>query len=98
MAPRHFNGIGDEDYFEMITINLLFFSTIRAIIGQKTLVLELPDHSTVLDLKLEIGRLFPHADQAIKTMLTSVNRVFSNDEEILQDQAEVAFFPFVSGG
>ncbi len=82
----------------MIKVNVYLFSTIRAIIGQKEFVLELPDDSTILDLKVEIGRLYPEADQALKTMLTSVNRVFSNDEEILCDQAEVAFFPFVSGG
>ncbi|MFV1949615.1 MAG: MoaD/ThiS family protein [Anaerolineales bacterium] len=82
----------------MIKVNVYLFSTIRAIIGQKEFVLELPDDSTILDLKVEIGRLYPEADQALKTMLTSVNRVFSNDKEILCDQAEVAFFPFVSGG
>ena len=82
----------------MIIINVLLFSTIRAIIGQKKLIIDLPVDSTVLDLKIEIGRQFPKSDQAVRTMLTSVNRVFSNDEEILCDQAEVAFFPFVSGG
>lgn len=82
----------------MIRINVLFFSTIRAIIGQKELVLELPVDSTVLDLKIEIGRLFPQSEQAVKTMLTSVDKVFSNDEKILSDETEVAFFPFVSGG
>ena len=82
----------------MIRINVLLLSTIRAIIGQKELVLELPVDSTVLDLKVEIGRLFPQSEQAVRTMLTSVDRVFSNDEKILLDQAEVAFFPFISGG
>jgi molybdopterin converting factor small subunit len=82
----------------MIRVNVLFFSTIRAIIGLKKLVLELPVDSTVLDLKIEIGFLYPNSAQAVKTMLTSVNKVFSNDEKILCDQAEVAFFPFVSGG
>ena len=82
----------------MIRVNVLFFSTIRAIIGLKKLALELPVDSTVLDLKIEIGVLYPNSAQAVKTMLTSVNKVFSNDEKILCDQAEVAFFPFVSGG
>ena len=81
-----------------IRINILLFSTIRAMIGKKRLILDLPAGSTVMDLKVEIGRLFPDSDQAVRTMLTSVNRVFSSDEEILTDQAEVAFFPFVSGG
>ncbi len=82
----------------MIRINVLLFSTIRAIVGKKTLVIDLPQDSTVWDLKLEIARQFPHSDQAVRTMLTSVNRIFSSDEETLVDQAEVAFFPFVSGG
>ena len=82
----------------MITINVLLFSTIRAIIGKKKLVLQLPAGSTVWDLKLEIGRLYPQSEQAIRTMLTSVDMVFSNDEKILENDVEVAFFPFVSGG
>lgn len=82
----------------MLTINVYFFSTIRAIIGQKNLVVNIPANSTVMDLKMEIATMFPNSEQAIKTMLTSVNKVFSSDEEILNDQAEVAFFPFVSGG
>ena len=82
----------------MITINVLLFSTIRAIIGEKKLVVQLPVDSTVWDLKLEIGRLYPQAEGAITTMLTSVDRVFSNDEKILENDVEVAFFPFVSGG
>ena len=82
----------------MLTINVYFFSTIRAIIGQKTIVVSVPADSTVMDLKMEIASMFPKSEQAIKTMLTSVNKVFSSDEELLKDQAEVAFFPFVSGG
>lgn len=82
----------------MITVNVLLFSTIRALIGHKNLIIELPEQATVRDLKDEIGRRFPHSGQAILTMLTSVDRVFSSDETRLEDQAEVAFFPFVSGG
>jgi molybdopterin converting factor small subunit len=82
----------------MITIQVYFFSTIRALIGKKTLVVNIPPGSTVLDLKLEIGRLFPNSEQALLTMLTSVNKVFSSDDAVLENNAEVAFFPFVSGG
>ena len=82
----------------MLKINVYFFSTIRAIIGIKRMVVDIPVESTVWDLKMEIARLYPVSEEAIKTMLTSVNRIFSNDEEVLEDQTEVAFFPFVSGG
>ena len=43
----------------MITINILLFSTIRAIIGEKRLVIEVPAGSTIWDLKLEIGKQYP---------------------------------------
>jgi molybdopterin converting factor small subunit len=82
----------------MLTIYVHFFSTIRAIIGQKSLVVEMPAESTVLDLKREIGRQYPKSEQAVLSMLTSVNKVFSSDDEVLVENAEVAFFPFVSGG
>jgi molybdopterin converting factor small subunit len=87
-----------EGRFEMISVQVFLFSTIRALIGQKELVVELPKGATVRDLKKEIGSRFPLADQAVMTMLTSVNRVFSDDDKELEDQAEVAFFPHVSGG
>jgi molybdopterin converting factor small subunit len=82
----------------MITINIFLFSTIRAIIGEKRLVIDLPEGSTIWDLKLEIGKLYPQSEDAIKTMLTSVDKVFCHDDRILENDSEVAFFPFVSGG
>lgn len=92
-----FSGMGLKRML-MITVNVLLFSTIRALIGQKNLVIELPEGATVRDLKLEISRRYPDSSQAMMTMLTAVDRVFSSDETRLDDQSEVAFFPFVSGG
>jgi molybdopterin converting factor small subunit len=82
----------------MIRVTIYMFSTIRAIIGQKELTINLPEGATVLDLKKELAQIYPHAESALLSMLTSVNRVFSEDDAVLPDQAEVAFFPHVSGG
>ena len=82
----------------MITVQVLFFATIRSIIGQKKMEIELPEGSTVRDLKARITEIYPHADQAIDSMLTSVNRIFSDEDTYLIDQAEIAFFPHISGG
>jgi molybdopterin converting factor small subunit len=82
----------------MITVQVLFFATIRSIIGLKKMEIELPEGSTVRDLKDRITDLYPHADQAIESMLTSVNRIFSDEDTCLIDQAEIAFFPHISGG
>jgi molybdopterin converting factor small subunit len=82
----------------MIKVTIYLFSTIRAIIGKKELSIKLPKGATVLDLKMELARSYPLAESALLSMLTSVNRVFSEDATELPDQAEVAFFPHVSGG
>lgn len=87
-----------EGYGQMIKVQVLFFATIRAIIGLKGMEIELAAGSTVLDLKQKITEMYPHAGPAMESMLTSVNRIFSDDDTSLPDQAEIAFFPHISGG
>lgn len=82
----------------MITVEVHFFATIRAVIGKKTLTVKLPEGATVKDVKQEIARRYPQAGQALAVMLTSVNRVFSEDQTPVSEGAEIAFFPHVSGG
>jgi len=82
----------------MITVHVLFFATIREIIGEKEKAVQLPNGSTVQDLKNKIITQYPHAERPMETMLASVDHVFSDEEKILDDGAEVAFFPHVSGG
>ena len=82
----------------MIKVQVLFFATIRAIIGFKEMEIELASGSTVRDLKQKITEMYPHSGPAMKSMLTAVNRIFSDDDTSLPDQAEIAFFPHISGG
>ncbi|MGB2954408.1 MAG: MoaD/ThiS family protein [Anaerolineales bacterium] len=82
----------------MIKVQVLFFATIRAIIGLKEMEIELAAGSTVRDLKQKISEMYPHAGPAMESMLTAVNRIFSDDDTSLSDQAEIAFFPHISGG
>jgi molybdopterin converting factor subunit 1 len=80
-------------------IKLLFFATLRSQTGLKTLELELPPESRVADLKFLVGERFPEiAPALLGTALVSVNREYADDEQIIRDGAEVAFFPPVSGG
>ena len=82
----------------MIKVQVLFFATIRAIIGLKEMEIELAAGSTVRDLKQKISEMYPHAGPAMESMLTAVNRIFSDEDTSLPDQAEIAFFPHISGG
>lgn len=82
----------------MITVHVLFFATIREIIGEKEKEIQLPEGATVQDLKEKIITQYPHAERPMETMLASVDHVFSDEETVLEDGVEVAFFPHVSGG
>ena len=82
----------------MIIVKIFLFSTIRARIGKKQLELKLPAGSSINDLKLVLIDLYPDAAPTVRNMFSSVNQVFSGDETILPDRAEIAFFPHVSGG
>lgn len=82
----------------MITVKIFLFSTIRARIGKKQLELQLPVGSSINDLKYMLADLYPEAAPAVQNMLSSVNHVFSGDETVIPDRAEIAFFPQVGGG
>ena len=88
----------EEGSDQMIKVQVLFFATIRAIIGLKEMEIELAAGSTVRDLKQKISEMYPHAGPAMESMLTAVNRIFSDDDTSLPDKAEIAFFPHISGG
>jgi len=80
-------------------ISLLFFATLRSLTGLKSLELELPADSRVVDLKSIVAERFPQVAPAlVQTVLVSINREYAEDEQIIPDGAEVALFPPVSGG
>jgi molybdopterin converting factor subunit 1 len=82
-----------------MNITVLFFATLRSLTGIKSIEIELPMNSSVADLKLVIAERFPQVAPAlVNTVLVSVNREYAGDDHIIQDGAEVALFPPVSGG
>ncbi len=82
----------------MMRIHVHFFSTIRARIGEKNITIELEPGSRVADLKEQIASRYPAAAPTIAGMNSAVNHVFADDNALLTDEAEVAFFPYVTGG
>ncbi|MBE9524784.1 MAG: MoaD/ThiS family protein [Chloroflexi bacterium] len=80
------------------TITLLLFATMRALIGKRVIILEIPTQSRVGDLRTLLSERYPDAALAIKATLFSVNREFATDEVLIPGGAEVAVFPHVSGG
>lgn len=80
-------------------INILFFATIRDLVGQKRLTLELDDSTqTVADVRQELMNQYPAITDNIKIALAAINEEFAFNTDTIKDGDEVAFFPPVSGG
>jgi sulfur-carrier protein len=81
------------------SIRILFFATLRDKAGMRATEIEIPAGTTVRDLKGLLIEQFPNLDwQIMDHCLASVNQDYRADEDEIPVDAEVAFFPPVSGG
>ena len=82
----------------MNKIKVLFFATLRERVGTKSVELEIPAYMTVQALKDKLASEYPNLKESMKTVLVSVNKEYALNEAAIPQDAEVAFFPPVSGG
>lgn len=79
-------------------IRLLFFASIKDRVGSKEVIMELPEGTTVGNLKSHLERKYPELAQALGSVLVSINHEYAADDDVVPLGAEVALFPPVSGG
>ena len=82
----------------MYHIKILFFATLRDRAGTKSFETDIPENTTVRDLKDMVVEAYPALKDTMDTVVISINREFAFDESLIPDEAEVAMFPPVSGG
>jgi molybdopterin synthase catalytic subunit len=82
----------------MVTIEVLFFATLKDRAGTDRVNLELEGPLRVSDLKAHLLDRYPPLRPALDSVLVSVNREYAFDQDEIPDGAEVALFPPVSGG
>ena len=82
----------------MNNVNVLFFSTFRDRVGEKSVVMEIPFGASVSKFKIILGEKYPTLVESLDFLLVAVNKDYVFDEEIIPDGAEIAVFPPVSGG
>jgi molybdopterin synthase catalytic subunit len=82
----------------MNKIKVLLFATLRDYVGARSVEFEVPGGSTVAALEDELVRRYPRLEKVRGSMMAAINREFAADEMVIPENAEVAFFPPVSGG
>ncbi len=80
-------------------ITVLFFATLRDVVGARALSLELDEGVTsIVQLRQELSARYPAAADNLAVALAAIDEEFAFDHDNFADGAEVAFFPPVSGG
>jgi molybdopterin converting factor subunit 1 len=80
-------------------IKVLFFATLRDKAGTKSAEMEVAPGATIGDLKKLLVEKFPGIDaELMDHCLASINHEYRFDESEIPTDAEIAFFPPVSGG
>ena len=79
-------------------IKIYFFATLSDYVGTKTVELEVPAGTTVAGLKELLIKKYPRMASAQKSIMAAVNREYAAGEQLIPLDAEIAFFPPVSGG
>lgn len=83
---------------EVITIQVLFFATLRDRVGKRQVSLDIPAGTGVSGLRALLAEQYPALAPHLPTALASINKEFAAGDQVIPAGAEVAFFPPVSGG
>jgi len=79
-------------------VRLLFFASLKDIVGSRQLQLDLPHGATVDDLLTRLEAQYPRMKEYRPVVLTAVNEEYVDQRTPIQEGDEVAIFPPVSGG
>jgi MoaE-MoaD fusion protein len=79
-------------------VRLLFFATLKDIVGSRQLQLDLPAGSTISDLLTRLELSYPRFKDYRPVLLTAINEDYADKNARINDGDEVAIFPPVSGG
>lgn len=82
----------------MNQVKVLLFATLRDYAGVRSVELELPAQATIRDLEERLIEVYPGLGVVRASMMAAINREFAADDQVVPDNAEIAFFPPVSGG
>jgi MoaE-MoaD fusion protein len=79
-------------------VRLLFFATLKDIVGVRQMEVELAQDATVGDVLAHLENRYPRLRDYRPVVLTAVNEEYVDQRARVQDGDELAIFPPVSGG
>ena len=79
-------------------IVLRLFAAVREMASENEIELELPDTSTVADLRLALIERVPEVEALQAQLRFAVNSAYATDETVISSNDELACIPPVSGG
>lgn len=79
-------------------VKVLFFATLKDKAGTGQAELDLPSGTTIARLKGLVAEKYPGLSEMLDHCLASINHDYRADDSEIPADAEVAFFPPVSGG
>jgi molybdopterin synthase catalytic subunit len=79
-------------------IRILFFAAIKQALGTSNIKLEIEEQTNVSGLRKLLEERYPDHQGLFQHTLVAVNQNFVTEDDFIPQNAEVAFFPPVSGG
>jgi MoaE-MoaD fusion protein len=79
-------------------VRLLFFATLKDIVGTRQLQLDVPEGLTVADVLSHLEQSYPRIKDYRPVVLTAINEEYVDQTTHVSDGDELAIFPPVSGG
>lgn len=79
-------------------ITVLYFAKLKDFVPFPRMDMDVPENLNVQELRNMITKQFPNLVDVLPNVIVSINQQFAFNEDIIPDQAEIAFFPPVSGG
>jgi molybdopterin converting factor subunit 1 len=79
-------------------VKLLFFASLKDIVGARQLELDVPHGATIEDVLTRLEASYPRIKSYRPVVLTALNEEYADRHMAIRDGDEVAIFPPVSGG
>jgi len=83
---------------QQMQVRLLFFASLKDIVGSRELRMDVPQGSTVADLLFRLEGRYPQMKEYRSVILTAINEDYVDKSTQISEGDEVAIFPPVSGG